>query len=211
VEFDQRVRNLKPQLQPALSTEIKITRGHAPAAGFEDAEAPDAGQIASLQAALLPAGSELATAVSDASLRRHELLSVAAVRIMRAVPFDAIAFFFWNGSELSADFVMGSKSSGLERLCVRPGDGLIGWVAELGQPILNGNPSVDPGWVNAHELDSALAVPLRYGQERPAVVAIYRASKAKFSTADLESALALCDPLGRALSATQLEASRAAA
>ena len=60
-------------------------------------------------------------------------------------------------------------------------------------------------------LESALAVPLRNGDERPGVVAIYRAADDKFTSADVERILPLCDTLGRLLSETQPEATHAAA
>ena len=44
------------------------------------------------------------------------------------------------------------------------GQGLSGWVAENNKPIVNGNPSVEPGYLNDpakfSTLRSALAVPL---------------------------------------------------
>jgi putative nucleotidyltransferase with HDIG domain len=214
VELEQRIRCLKPKLQPALSTDVKVTRGHAPAAGFEDAETPDADQLARLQAALhlIPSNPPIA---ADHSLRVQELLAVSAVRIKQVVPFDAIAFYFWHENELRAEFVLGEESSHLQRLRVPAGEGLIGWVAEVGQPIVNGNPAVEPGFREVERiapvLDAALAIPLRDGGERPGVVAIYRAAKDKFTTADVERLLPLCDALGRLLSETQMATAHAAA
>jgi putative nucleotidyltransferase with HDIG domain len=158
VELEQRVRNLTPQLQPVLSTDIKITRGHAPAAGFEDAETPDASQLARLQAALDPTDFDKSIRTVDGSLRMQEILAVSAVRIKRIVPFDAIAFYFWHENELRAEFVLGDESHRLEQLRVKAGEGLIGWVAEVGKPIVNGNPAVEPGFTglagHAAKLDS---------------------------------------------------------
>jgi putative nucleotidyltransferase with HDIG domain len=215
VELEQRVRNLTPQLQPVLSTDIKITRGHAPAAGFEDAETPDASQLARLQAALDPTDFDKSIRTVDGSLRMQEILAVSAVRIKRIVPFDAIAFYFWHENELRAEFVLGDESHRLEQLRVKAGEGLIGWVAEVGKPIVNGNPAVEPGFTglagHAAKLDSALALPLQSGCERPAVVAMYRGQKDRFTSVDLESVLPLCDVLGRLLNKNHLESVRSAA
>jgi putative nucleotidyltransferase with HDIG domain len=215
VELEQRVRNLTPQLQPVLSTDIKITRGHAPAAGFEDAETPDASQLARLQAALDPTDFDKSIRTVDGSLRMQEILAVSAVRIKRIVPFDAIAFYFWHENELRAEFVLGDESHRLEQLRVKAGEGLIGWVAEVGKPIVNGNPAVELGFTglagHAAKLDSALALPLQSGCERPAVVAMYRGQKDRFTSVDLESVLPLCDVLGRLLNKNHLESVRSAA
>jgi len=209
VELDQRVRGLKPQLQPALSTDIKITRGEAPAAGFEEEEAPDADQIARLQVALRPAGdvSDVETvkpsASAEASLRLQEILAVSAVRVKHAVAFDAIAFYFWSDDVLRAEFAMGEDYHRLLRLRVPAGAGLIGWVAEVGKPIINGNPAVEPGFMEGDQsapiLDCTLALPLPHGQERPGVVALYRGSKNRFTADDLANLLPLCQSLTRML------------
>ena len=216
VELEQRVRSLTPQLQPVLSTDIKITRGHAPAAGFEEAEAPDPSQLACLRAALdTPVAPQDPGQDTDVSLRIQETLAVSALRIRRVVPFDAIAFFFWHEGELRAEFAMGDESKRLEQLRVSAGEGLIGWVAEVGKPIVNGNPAVEPGSApndgGTWTLDSALALPLHYGAELPGVVALYRGAKERFTTADLENAVPFVDLLGRLITRSRMDATHAAA
>ena len=69
------------------------------------------------------------------------------------------------------------------------GQGLSGWVAETGKPIINGNPSVEAGYLSDltkfSTLRSALAVPLQGINGNIGVLAIYRAEKDAFSREDL--------------------------
>jgi GAF domain-containing protein len=56
------------------------------------------------------------------------------------------------------------------------GEGLVGWVAETGNCIINGNPGVEPGlekFRTSIALRSALAVPLNRSGEPVAVLAVY--------------------------------------
>jgi len=69
------------------------------------------------------------------------------------------------------------------------GEGLSGWVAQNAKPILNGNPSVEPGYLNDptkySTLRSALAVPLEGTGSVVAVLALYRARQDGFSHDEL--------------------------
>jgi GAF domain-containing protein len=70
------------------------------------------------------------------------------------------------------------------------GEGLSGWVAQNIKPILNGNPSVEPGYLNDptkySTLRSALAVPLDGDGRVIAVLALYRTRQDSFSRNDLK-------------------------
>jgi hypothetical protein len=65
---------------------------------------------------------------------------------------------------LHCEFATGLNSSLFSSLDIPLGQGLSGWVAQNNKPILNGNPCVEPGYLNdptkfsTHR--SALAVPL---------------------------------------------------
>ncbi len=65
------------------------------------------------------------------------------------------------------------------------GQGLSGWVAENGKAIMNGNPTVEPGYVpdpSKHlGLASALAVPLIHERGIVGVLSLYRRNSDAFS------------------------------
>lgn len=207
-ELEQQVRSRRAHRPPALSKDVKITRGAAPAAGYEDEEAPDAAQITRLQAALEPAAavnghSFEAPSFMDSTLRLQEILAVVALRLSRLVTFDAIAFYFWDEEELYAKFVAGDDHRRLSSLRVPPGEGLIGWVAGNSKPIINGNPAVEPGFLDddtsAPLLKLAMALPFPSGGDRPGVLAIYRSSASRFTSEELSILVPVCSSLGRIL------------
>jgi signal transduction protein with GAF and PtsI domain len=71
-------------------------------------------------------------------------------------------------------------------------------VAEVGKPILNGNPAVEPGYAKGDGkpgLSSALALPLVSGGRVIGVVALYRREKDAFAADELVSLLELCPAL----------------
>lgn len=203
MELEATIRAMKPVEQPGLSKDIKITRGAAPAAGFATEDGPtDIDQIVSFQAALRnPNESERARPAFQApsfeasSLRLREFLSVVALRLEDVVPFDAIAFYFRHGDVLRAEFAGGEDHRRLAALRIPAGEGLVGWVAEVGKTIVNGNPAVEPGYLEvkgaAPALNSAIALPFSNG-----VLAVYRSAKDAFTSQDLSALLAASKTLG---------------
>ena len=168
-ELEARAKATRVDPPPSLSKDIKITRGSAPAAGFEaealtEIQAP-ANPVAHARA-LRRKKEESVThlpATGICSLQWEEALAVAAIRIQRFIAYDAIALWACDENMVHVKFVGGDHRAGLAGLGVRLGEGLIGWVADVGKPILNGNPAVEPGYapgVGTRGLSSALALPL---------------------------------------------------
>jgi len=95
----------------------------------------------------------------------------------------------------------------LRSLRVRKGKGLTGWVAETGEVIVNGNPMVEPGFVDnpGHPavLKSALAIPLFDGQNTVGVLALYRLQPDSFTAQSLEMVRPIAQQLATAVSAWQ--------
>ena len=92
--------------------------------------------------------------------------------------------------------------SELESLEVRQGEGLMGWVAEVGKPILNGNPAVEPGYAKKDGtagLSSALALPLVSAGSVVGVVALYRRERDAFAAEELVALLDMCPALASLL------------
>jgi len=203
-ELEARAKANKPKSQASLSTDIKITRGSAPAAGYE----AEPQRKASARPALVR------TRVFDATQGRvlemphaasspvcaEEALAVASVRIQNLIGYDALAIFHCEGGILRAKFVTGENSRLLRSLTVPEGHGLVGWVAEVGKPILNGNPAVEPGFdLSGSSLSSALAVPLTNSGRTIGVMALYRTEPDAFAGEELVTLLELCSGVAEIL------------
>jgi diguanylate cyclase (GGDEF)-like protein len=184
-----------------LSTAIKIERGLEPAAGFENATVQDyAGRentfLSSIAAARQEAQSlfELSQDLG-ASLSLIETLSVFSVKLKPMVPYDAIAIYVRREDELVAEYVNGDNYRLFSSLRIPIGQGLSGWVAHNRKPIINGNPSVEPGYLNDPSkfstLRSALAVPLEGVAGVIGVLALYRGERDAFTSDHLRILLAV--------------------
>ena len=207
-ELEARAKTTKGPAPPPLSVDLKITRGAAPAAGFE-ADGPGAGSSPTHPVALARVNRRKSEesmpempSAGLCSLQWEEALMVAALRIQRIVAYDAIALFTCEDDFVRAKFVSGEDRSGLESLAVRQGEGLVGWVAEVGKPILNGNPAVEPGYAQkdgTQGLASALALPLVTDGRAVGVIAVYRRERDAFAADELVSLLELCPALASLL------------
>ena len=184
-----------------LSTAIKIERGLEPAAGFENAAAKDyAGKENTFLSSIAAARQE-AQALFElsqdlgASLSLGETLSVFSIKLKPMVPYDAIAIYIKRENELVPEFVNGDNYRLFSSLRIPLGQGLSGWVAHNQKPIVNGNPSVEPGYLNDptkfSTLRSALAVPLEGVAGVIGVLALYRGDRDAFTSDHLRILLAV--------------------
>jgi len=210
VELEKLANEQPLQAPPKLSTDIKVVRGLAPAAGFAESAEParasqaSAGAIASISAARRR-GEEIAdfSRQSGASLHIEDLLSLLSVRLRKLVPHDSMAVYLPKSGVLIPEFVSGENFRLFSSLRIPEGEGLSGWVAQNHKPILNGNPSVEPGYLNDptkySTLRSALAVPLEGASGVVAVLALYRAGQDAFTAEDLRVVEAVGAGLGAAI------------
>ena len=184
-----------------LSTSIKIERGLEPAAGFENATAQDyAGRETTFLSSIAAARQEAQSLFElsqdlGASLSLGETLSVFSVKLKPMVPYDAIAIYIRRDSELIPEYVNGDNYRLFSSLRIPVGQGLSGWVAHNRKPIVNGNPSVEPGYLNDPSkfstLRSALAVPLEGVSGVIGVLALYRLERDAFTSDHLRILLAV--------------------
>ena len=184
-----------------LSTQLKIERGLAPAAGFEKASiqsGPE--QEATFLSSIAAARQEAQTLFElsqdlGASLSLGETLSVFSVKLKLLVPYDAIAIYLRRNEELVPEYVNGDNFRLFSSLRIPLGQGLSGWVAQNKKPIVNGNPSVEPGYLNDPSkfstLRSALAVPLEGVAGVIGVLALYRGERDAFTSDHLRILLAV--------------------
>src|SRR5438309_9211560 len=188
-----------------LSTAIKIERGLEPAAGFENSRGQDyAGRentfLSSIAAARQEAQSlfELSQDLG-ASLSLGETLSVFSIKLKPMVHYDAIAIYVLRDEKLVPEYVNGDNYRLFSSLRIPVGQGLSGWVAQNRKPIINGNPSVEPGYLNDptkfSTLRSALAVPLSGLNGVAGVLTLYRLEKDAFSQDDQRVLMAISSKL----------------
>ena len=196
-----------------LTTDVKIERGEAPAAGFEGSaafkgtakqanSAKEPGHfLSSIAAARQEAQAiyELSTELGN-SLSLDETLSLMAVRLKKLVPFDTLAVFAKRDNQLAAEFVTGENARVFEALQIPVGEGLCGWVAENRKPIVNGNPAVEPGYLEepgkSVNLRSAMAVPLEGVDGVVGVLVLYERQKDAFSRDHLRMLQAISSKVG---------------
>lgn len=192
----------QPILDPlSLSTEVKVERGAAPDAGFQQqtqrrAPVPEHDFLSCIAAARHEAQMlfELSHDVGK-SLSLDDTLSVVSVRLRKLIPYDSIAIWIRKDDVLVPKHVNGENFRLFSSLSIPVGQGLSGWVVQNSKPILNGNPSVEPGYLNDESkfstLRSALAVPLEGISGNIGALSLYRADVDAFDSDHLRVLLAI--------------------
>ena len=182
-----------------LSVNVKVAKGGGPAAGLQKAAPPESERpefLSSIAAARQEAQMlyELSQDLGN-SLNLHETLSVLDSRLQRLIPYDGIAVYVRQENYLIPQYVNGENFRLFSSLKIPVGQGLSGWVADSGKPIVNGNPSVEPGYLNDpakfSTLRSALAVPLENAIGVTGVLALYHLEADAFTKDHLRVLLAL--------------------
>ncbi len=186
-----------------LSTDLKIERGLAPATGFEStklasSDAPE--KPADFLNSIAAARHEVQTLfelVQDLgnSLSLNETLSLLAIRLKRMIPYDSLAIYVLRDDRLRAEYVSGDNFRLFSSLEIPLGQGLSGWVADNRKPIINGNPCVEPGYLNDETkfttMRSALAIPLIGLNGTVSVLTLYHNEKDAFTKDHLRILLAI--------------------
>ncbi len=200
----------QPAKMTCLSTEVRVTHGDAPAAGFEVSEPVSTATrrqcefVTSIAAArqevqlLFELTQDLGT-----SLSLDETISLVAARLKPMIPYDAIAVYFLRDGRLIPGYVNGVGFGVLSSLKIPVGEGLSGWVARTGRPILNGNPAVECSYLlvpaELASLRSALAVPLVGVTGNIGVMTLYRTEKDAFSADHVRVLLAITSKVSLAI------------
>jgi diguanylate cyclase (GGDEF)-like protein len=117
------------------------------------------------------------------------------VKLKRLVPYDSIAIYVRRNDILFPHHVSGDNFRLFESLRIPLGQGLSGWVAQNRKPIINGNPSDEPGYLNDptkfSTLRSALALPLEGLGGVVGVLALYQSEPDAFTSDHLRILLAV--------------------
>ena len=210
IELEKLAHEQPLQAPPKLSTDVKVERGVAPAAGFEQStEAASSMQTLAKDspAMILTARKQsreiAALSQHGVSLSIEDIAALLSVRLRHLVPHDSMSVYRLKGGVLVPEFVSGENIRLFCSLKIPLGEGLSGWVAQNHKPILNGNPLVEPGYLNDptkySTLRSALAIPLEGPSGVAAVLALYRAGQDAFTADDLRIAEAIGAGLGGAI------------
>ena len=120
-----------------------------------------------------------------------------------SVPYDLLVLYRKSGEHLTPASLDGEDYRLFGSLEIPLGMGLSGWVAENAKSIINGNPSVEPGYLNDPSkfstLRSALAVPLESSEGVIGVLSLYRLQHNAFTAEDQSRLLSLAPTAARAL------------
>lgn len=213
VELEKMAKEQPLQASTKLSTEFKVKRGSGPAAGFAKAAQEWRNSLPE----------DFRTRISFARRECDKIIQISrqfgaltdiedisaliSVRLKHILWYDAFALYCLNEGVLIPTFVTGENSKFFASLRIPLGKGLSGWVAQNRKLILNGNPSVEPGYLNDPStystLRSALAVPLEAQSRVAGVLALYRAGQDAFTVEDLRVLEAIRAGLESAVCAAQ--------
>jgi putative nucleotidyltransferase with HDIG domain len=202
VELERLATSGRSHEKAKLSTDLKIVRGDAPAAGFESTMGSGATSrdLMNFHRSLTEEDpGQLLGACTD----RRSAFSALRASVRKIVPYDVLVLYRKSGEHLIPEDFDGEDYRLFASLKIPLGSGLSGWVAENGKSIINGNPSVEPGYLSDptkfSTLHSALAVPLEAHGAVAGVLSLYRQERDAFTTEDLASLLSLGTAAARAL------------
>ncbi len=188
-----------------LNTEVEVSRGIAPGAGFEagsDTATPKRAVQEDERRGEPPNGIESLSLIAAASqeaqtlfemsqslgnsLSPNETVSVMASRLHRLIPYNVCALYLRQGDVLNSRFIEGDQAKQFTAADIQLGEGISGWVAQSGKPILNGNAGVEPGCPlrpdGSAVFNAAISIPLLDLQKQVfAVLTLYSVTPDSFS------------------------------
>ena len=188
-----------------LSKNVRVERGRAPDAGLDLwalAGVPPSGDFVN---AIAAAGKEQQMLLGltqglGSSLELETILEQVESGLCPLIPHAAMAIFIPQGSTLVVAYSAGKHKAMLSSE-VRAGEGLVGWVAQNQQPIVNGNPTVERGFGGdvENQLKAALAVPLKQSAGLAAVLAYYQRDRDSFDADHLPILTSVAPRIGTAI------------
>ena len=204
VEFEAIARR-QPSEWTRLSTGVRIERGTEPAAGFETSAAAPASNHPGFISSIAAARQEFQTLLEltndlGNSLRVDETLALLAARLKAIIPFHGVAIYTLEDGRLTTRYAAGEDSALFSSLAIPLGEGISGWVTQNNKPIINGNPSVEPGYLkdptrfSVHR--SALSVPLPGLKGVIGALTVYHRESGAFTRDHLRVLLAVSSKAG---------------
>jgi diguanylate cyclase (GGDEF)-like protein len=200
---------MEPQSPGGRLANMKVERGAAPATGLA------ASNVTPLIVPDVPFTMAIANARREVqllveitndlgnSLSLDETLALLAVRLGKMIPHDAAVIYIRQEDVLVPQYVKGESFRLFSSLKIPVGAGLSGWVVENDLPILNGNPAVEPGYLNDPQkittLRSAVSVPLAGQNGVIGALTLYHLKPDAFNQDHLRVLLAIRSKAGLAI------------
>ena len=209
-ELEKLTRDKPVKATPRLSTDIEVSAGLAPGAGFAEEVLHPSVSCSKLESVspCVESSIEASRTLIQFCLDHPELLSAEELvcllgqKIKQSVPYDSIAIYDGKGKTLVPMYVTGPESELLSRP-IPIGSGLSGWVASTSKEIMNGDPSLEfsrtANSPKFFDLGSALVVPVNVNEAVIAVIALYRRQAGAFSETESEILLRFANHLAAAL------------
>ncbi|MBI4889588.1 MAG: diguanylate cyclase [Acidobacteria bacterium] len=188
--------------------DCRVQRRVEPAAGFEDDTAAQAWRSTAFLDTIGAARQEaqLLFEIAQGLVSAQSLSDMCEgliPRLKMLLQFEALAIYVKRGETLENIHSWGDDAELFRSLQIPVGQGISGWVAENREPLRNGNPSVEPGYLNDSQVfsihRSAMAVPLDGAGGVIGVLTLYDRRKDAFSRDDLRILLAVASKLGLAV------------
>ncbi len=205
-DFERKTKAASPTVSRAL-TFRGVTHVESSASGDRGPNTADLAQM-NFTLSIAAARQEIQTLLEvtrdiGTSLSIEDTFSLLAGRLKNLVPHDTLAIYITRDQVLASEYVTGTESRLFGALEIPMGQGLSGWVVEKQQPILNGNPSVEPGYLNDptkfSTLRSALVVPLEGVDGVIGALALYTNQADSFTQDHLRLLLAISAKSGTAI------------
>ena len=177
VEADNHEQQTVRKLSIAAS---EGTQGIArPATGFSHESSKTVFEDIALAHREIYALYEIAQAMGT-SLGVSDTMALISSKLANLVPFSACALFLYDeaSESLNCGFATGLDADVIQKLTVRSGQGLTGWVARTRRPLVNARPSADleaAGAERQTSLQSALVCPLVNGDRFIGTLTVYHA------------------------------------
>jgi putative nucleotidyltransferase with HDIG domain len=209
VELEHMAKSGEPTEKAKLSTDVKVERGAAPAAGFEttrtNGQTADPASQDLLHFHRSVSGTKLdgLMAALDQCRGRERAFELVREEVRTLIPYHALAIYERTSDRLLPVCLDGDNYNLFSSLEIPLGMGLSGWVAENEKAIVNGNPSVEPGYLNDpakfSTLRSALAIPIKTCAGTWGVLSLYHQDRDAFTEQDRDLAIVLGGKLGGAM------------
>jgi diguanylate cyclase (GGDEF)-like protein/putative nucleotidyltransferase with HDIG domain len=125
---------------------------------------------------------EIAQAMGT-SLGISDTMALISAKLSNLVPFSCAALFLFDEETemLRCRFATGTDAELINRVTVRSGEGLTGWVARNRRPLVNARPSADfeaAGLSTTTNLQSALVCPLMFNDRFIGTLSVYHVDAA---------------------------------
>jgi diguanylate cyclase (GGDEF)-like protein/putative nucleotidyltransferase with HDIG domain len=123
------------------------------------------------------------------STHLDEVTSVIYKCLSQKINFDTLGLYVRRGEYLEPIYFLGAHLSLFNKTAFPVTEGLSGWVAQHGRPVLNGNVSIECCYANdslvLNNLQAALAVPFEGKGGTVGVITLYHLDRDAFSQEDL--------------------------